>query len=93
MKTILAGVALAALFASPAARADYFQIFDAEGRNFVASARVDIEGRSVYTDRYGRIQVTLPPGLHQARVVVGGTTRSVTLQVDGGDKLKTLRLR
>jgi len=93
MKALTHTLAVLTLLAPLAARADYFQLFEADGRNFVALARVEVAGQSVQSDRFGRINLNLPPGQYQARVVTGGSSRSVTLQTDGGDRLKTVRVR
>ena len=92
MKALYAGVALCLLFPSPGARADYFQLFDRSGQNYVELARVQVEGRVLFTDRYGRIQLTLPRGEHSAQVTVGGAQKVVVFRLDGDDRLKTVRL-
>jgi hypothetical protein len=92
MKALPACIALGLMLSSPAAHADYFQLFDASGRNYLELARVQIEGRVLFTDRYGRLQLTLPRGEHSARVTVGGAQQTVVFRVDGDDRLKTLRV-
>jgi hypothetical protein len=93
MKALTTGLVLAALLSPLGARADYFQLFEPDGRNFVALARVEVAGQTVQSDRYGRISVRLAPGQYEAHVVTGGTVRNVVLRADGGDRLKTVRLR
>ncbi len=75
-----------------AARADYVQLFDRDGRGYVPLARVEVAGRSWLSDRYGRVELNLPAGWYAARVTVNGTTRSVVFTLDGSRTMKAVRL-
>jgi hypothetical protein len=92
MKTLAIGLAFGLLITAHDAHADYFQLFDRNGERYLDLARVEVEGRVVYTDHYGRIELNLTPGRHTGRVNVGSSRNMVEFQLDGSDRLKKVRV-
>jgi hypothetical protein len=74
-------------------KADPFQFVDARTGAFASYARVEIDGTPLgYTDLYGRISISRPPGEHVCRVTYSGRTFELRLSVTGDVDLKRVEL-
>jgi hypothetical protein len=100
--TAMKGVLLAApfLLAASAAGADQlqFKIDVGGGTSYAAFAQVRVlndENRQVfggYADRYGRVNVPIPPGRYRAVVVTHGQTKMKSIELTGARGLRLVTL-
>ena len=89
MKKLFALAAL--LLLSPnLALADYFQIFEADSRSYIAYASVSVDGRNIgSTDMYGRLKIDqLSRGNHTGEIRYRGQSRRVRFTIDGSADIK-----
>ena len=97
---LAAVVALALLLAARVADADQlqFRIAVSGGDTYASLAEVrltDAQNHQVfrgYTDRYGRINVPIPPGKYRAAVNASGQTKTKTIDLTGAAKLRVITL-
>ena len=97
---VVAVMALAFLLAARAADADQlqFKIAVSGGTSYASLAEVrltDAQNHQVfrgYTDRYGRINVPVPPGKYRAVVNASGQTKTKTIELTGAAKLRVVTL-
>jgi len=93
-------MALAFLLGARAADADQlqFRIAVSGGVTYASLAEVrvtDAQNHQVfrgYTDRYGRINVPIPPGKYRAAVNASGQTKTKPIDLTGGAKLRVITL-
>jgi len=91
-------LALASLLGARAADADQlqFRIAVSGGASYASLAEVrltDAQNHQVfrgYTDRYGRINVPVPPGKYRAVVNASGQTKTKTIELTGAAKLRVI---
>jgi len=100
-RSLLAAVmTLAFLLVARAADADQlqFRIAVSGGDTYASLAEVrltDAQNHQVfrgYTDRYGRINVPIPPGKYRAAVNASGQTKTKPIDLTGGAKLRVITL-
>lgn len=78
---------------SSTCKADPFQFVDAHTGAFASYARVGIDKTPLgYTDMYGRISISQPPGEHLCTVTYSGRTFEVRLSITGDEKLRRVEL-
>jgi len=93
-------MALGFAFGARAAAADQlqFRVAVSGGDSYASLAEVrltDAQDHQVfhgYTDRFGRINVPLPPGKYRAVVSVSGQKKTKTIDFTGGAKLRVVTL-
>ena len=97
MKTLAYLIAICSLSAGIAS-ADQFRVREKKGNETfdMPYAKVRISsapGFEGWTDKYGRITVSLPNGSYTAEVCRAGTTNHVNLAIDGQNTLKTVHVQ
>jgi hypothetical protein len=86
-------ICLAGCLASTiSARADQFQLLDRATREPIGFTKLGVGGHTFYTDKLGRVSINLPRGGYTVEVTYKGTARTVPIQVDGAQVLKTIDL-
>lgn len=92
MKLILLSIAIA-LSVTSVAFADSFQIIEREHQFYVAYAPVYIDSKlHGHTDRYGRIDITLPNGEYSGEVGYRGQRKNIKITIDGSQEQKVIFL-
>jgi hypothetical protein len=97
---IAAALALAVVLSARAAGADQlqFRIAVSGGESYASLAEVrltDAQNHQVfrgYTDRFGRINVPVPPGKYRAIVNASGQTKTRAIELTGVAKLRVVTL-
>jgi hypothetical protein len=73
--------------------ADPFQFVKRDTGAFVSYSAVSIDDKLVgYTDMYGRIDISRPPGQYTCTIGFLGKTFTVSLKISGDTKLKPVPL-
>lgn len=85
-------IALFVLLFASGAYADQFRLID-DKNAYIAYASVYVESLPKgYTDKYGRITIHLPIGVHSGEVEYRGQRKSIRLIIDGKRGLKVVRV-
>jgi hypothetical protein len=90
MKRFILGILLVLSVAS-AALADAFQFVSQANGAYASGAAVDLDGKLLgYTDNYGRIIISLPPGRYPVAISFLGQRTLVPLTVTGAAQLQVV---
>lgn len=73
--------------------ADIFQLVDRNSGYYVSYAPLYINSKlQGYTDKYGRIKISLPAGNYQGQVEYQRRRKNITLPIDGSAQLKVINV-